>query len=180
MRVVLHRPWSQIRTICERRRATAQVVLARLLAELPAGSRESSLIVECKARDLLDAIDGDLELRSNLRDPAAALEHALLYMHDNGVVELDKGRSVFRSAMTIQTDPQALKRRFGGGLCAAAGVLPRAHAADARDARVRAAGRRRRRTRRAAGGRLLLNAEAALRARVLQGQGGSPEARDHR
>jgi len=113
MRVVLHRPWSQIRTICERRRATAQVMLSRLVAELPAGSRESSLIVECKSRNLIDAINGDLELRSNLTDPAAAVEHALLYMHDNGVVELDKGRSVFRSAMTIQTDPDALKRHFG-------------------------------------------------------------------
>ena len=91
----------------------AQVVLARLLAELPAGARESSLIVECKARDLLDAIDADIDLRSNLRDPAAALESALLYMHENRVVELDRGRSVFRSAMTILTDPVALKRRFG-------------------------------------------------------------------
>jgi ATP-dependent DNA helicase RecQ len=36
----------------------------------------------------------------------------LLYLHENRVVELDKGRSVFRSAMTIQTDPDALKRRF--------------------------------------------------------------------
>jgi ATP-dependent DNA helicase RecQ len=63
LRVVLHRPWSQIRTICERRRATAQVVLARLLLAVPAGSRESSFIVECKARDLLDAIDADLDLK---------------------------------------------------------------------------------------------------------------------
>jgi len=112
LRVVLHRPWPQIRTICERRRATAHVVLARLLSELPAGSRESSLIVECKARELLDAIDADLDLKSTLRDPAAALEHALLYLHDNRVLELDKGRSVFRSAMTIQTDPAQTKRRF--------------------------------------------------------------------
>ena len=112
LRVVLHRPWSQIRTICERRRATAQVVLAKLLAELPAGSRETSLIVECKARDLLDAIDADLDLKTSLRDPAAAMEHALLYMHDNRVLELDKGRSVFRSAMTIQIDPADGKRRF--------------------------------------------------------------------
>lgn len=85
MRVTLHRPWSQIKEICERRRAVAQVVLAPA-AELPAGARESSLIVECKARDLLDAIDADIDLRSNLRDPAAALESALLYMHENRVV----------------------------------------------------------------------------------------------
>ena len=76
------------------RRATAQVKLTKLLSELPDGSRESSLIVECKARDLLDAIDADLDLKTTLRDPATALEHALLYMHDNRVLELDKGRSV--------------------------------------------------------------------------------------
>ena len=112
LRVTLHRPWSQIRTICELRRSVAQVLLARLLVELPAGARESSLIVECKARDLLDAIDDDIVLKGSVRDPATALESALLYMHENKVVELDKGRSVFRSAMTIKTDPVALKRRF--------------------------------------------------------------------
>jgi len=112
LRIVLHRPWAQIRTICQRRRAVAQVVLTRLLAELPAGTRESGLIVECKARELLDAIDADLELKSILRDPVTALEHSLLYLHENHVVELDKGRSVFRSAMTIQTEPTAMKRRF--------------------------------------------------------------------
>jgi ATP-dependent DNA helicase RecQ len=112
LRVTLRRPWAQIRKICELRRGVAQVVLTRLLAELPAGAREAGLIVECKARDLLDAIDSDMVLKGSLRDPALALEHALLYLHENRVVELDKGRSVFRSAMTIQTDAEALKRRF--------------------------------------------------------------------
>ena len=112
LRVVLHRPWSQIRTICERRRATAQVVLARLLAELPSGVKGVQPHRRVQGRDLLDAIDADLDLKATLRDPAAALEHALLYMHDNRVLELDRGRSVFRSAMTIQTDPAEGKRRF--------------------------------------------------------------------
>ncbi|MEO8279268.1 MAG: RecQ family ATP-dependent DNA helicase [Ideonella sp.] len=112
LRVVLHRPWQQIRMICERRRAVAQVVLARLLQTLPEGTREGNLIIECKARELMDAISADLDLRSTLRDPAIALEHALLYLHENGVLELDKGRSVFRSAMTIKVDPAAQKRRF--------------------------------------------------------------------
>ena len=112
LQIVLRRPWAKIREICERRRAVAQVVLARLLADLPAGTRESSLIIECKARDLLDAMDADLDLRGTLRDPPTALEHALLYMHENKVIELDRGRAVFRSAMTIRTDPAALKRRF--------------------------------------------------------------------
>ncbi len=112
LRVVLHRPWQQIRMICERRRAVAQIVLARLLQALPEGTREGNLIIECKARELMDAIAADLELRSTLREPAIALEHALLYLHENRVLELDKGRSVFRSAMTIKVDPAAQKRRF--------------------------------------------------------------------
>ena len=112
LRITLHRPWSQIRSICERRRAVAQVVLQRLMQELPEGAREAGLIVECKARDLLDAIEGDLELRGTLKEPAVALEHALLYMHENKVLDLDKGRSVFRSAMTIRMDPDSAKRRF--------------------------------------------------------------------
>lgn len=112
LRITLHRPWSQIRSICERRRGVAQVVLKRLMQELPDGVREAGLIVECKARDLLDAIEGDIELRSTLKEPAIALEHALLYMHENKVLDLDKGRSVFRSAMTIRIDPESTKRRF--------------------------------------------------------------------
>jgi ATP-dependent DNA helicase RecQ len=112
LRITLHRPWSQIRSICERRRAVAQVVLRRLMQELPEGTRESGLIVECKARDLIDAIEGDIELRGTLKEPAVALEHALLYMHENKVLDLDKGRSVFRSAMTLRIDPDSAKRRF--------------------------------------------------------------------
>jgi ATP-dependent DNA helicase RecQ len=112
LRVTLERSWSQIREICARRRAVAQVVLQRLLAELPTGARGASLIVECKSRDLFDAMDSDVELMGTIKDQAMALEHALLYLHENKVVELDKGRSVFRSAMTIQTDPDRLKQTF--------------------------------------------------------------------
>lgn len=112
LQITLHRPWKQIREICDRRRAVAQAVLKRLIQELPEGTREAGLIVECKAKDLLDAIEGDMVLMGNLKDPAIALEHALLYMHENKVLDLDKGRSVFRSAMTIRVDAEAAKRKF--------------------------------------------------------------------
>ena len=112
LRVVLHRPWQSIREICERRRAVARVVLTSLLAKVPAGVKQADYIVECRAKELLDAIDVDLELRSTIREPATALEHALLYLHETGVIQLDKGRAIFRAAMTIEMTGDGSKRRF--------------------------------------------------------------------
>jgi ATP-dependent DNA helicase RecQ len=110
--VTVHRPWRQIREICELRRAVSQVILGHLLRQIPSESREASHRIECKAKDLLDAIEQDLQLKGVIREPATALEHALLYMHENKVLELDKGRSVFRSAMTISVDRSPGKSRF--------------------------------------------------------------------
>lgn len=109
LRVTLRRPWSQIRRICELRRAVAQVTLNRLLAEIPDGVKGACL-VECKAQALIDALNDDLALKALLREPAVALEHALLYLHQTRVLELDKGRSVFRSAMTIQMEEDTSRR----------------------------------------------------------------------
>ncbi|MCK9517035.1 MAG: RecQ family ATP-dependent DNA helicase [Ottowia sp.] len=109
LRVTLRRPWPQIRRICALRRAVAQVTLNRLLAEIPDGARGACL-VECKAQALLDALDNDLALKTQLREPDVALEHALLYMHQTRVLELDKGRSVFRSAMTLQMAEDSSRR----------------------------------------------------------------------
>ena len=50
-------------------------------------------------------MQSDLELAAALREPAIALEQALLYLHETEVLDLDKGRTVFRSAMTIQLVP---------------------------------------------------------------------------
>ncbi len=112
LRVTLHRPWSQVRVICERRRAAARVVLASLLDRVPPGTRQANFVVECKSRELLEAIDGNIALAGMLRDPVIALEQALLYLHENGIVQLDKGRAVFRAAMTIEINAGAAKRRF--------------------------------------------------------------------
>jgi len=102
LRVRVQRPWSQVREITEKRRAAAQVILRTLLAKVPEGVRSADAIVECKAGELLDALANDLEIAAQLRDPAIALEQALLYLHETEVLILDKGRTVFRSAMTIK------------------------------------------------------------------------------
>ncbi len=112
LRIELHRSWRNIREICERRRAVAGVVLARLMSKMPAELRQANYLVECKAAELLEAIDADLDLRGSITDPATALEHALLYLHETGVIQLDRGRAVFRAAMTIEMTGEDPKRRF--------------------------------------------------------------------
>ena len=112
LRVRVTLPWDQIRSITAQRRAAAGVVLEALLGKLPASLQSADAIVECKAGELVAALQADLELAPQLEDPAAALEQALLYLHETGVLILDKGRTVFRSAMTIRLLPQEGRRRF--------------------------------------------------------------------
>ncbi|MCD6679850.1 MAG: RecQ family ATP-dependent DNA helicase [Burkholderiaceae bacterium] len=112
LRIELHRSWQNIREICDRRRAVSRVVLACLMSKVPADTRQANYLVECKAKELLEAIDADLDLRGSLHEPATALEHALLYLHETGVIQLDKGRAVFRAAMTIEMTGEDPKRRF--------------------------------------------------------------------
>src|SRR5690606_8550640 len=112
LRVELYRTWPNIREICDRRRAVASVVLACLLSKVPAETRQANYLVECRAQELLDAIDADLDLRVSVWEPSTALEHALLYLHETGVIQLDKGRAVFRAAMTIKMAEDDPKRRF--------------------------------------------------------------------
>jgi ATP-dependent DNA helicase RecQ len=102
LRVRVQRPWSQIREITQKRQAASRVLLQALLAKLPDGLRSADAIVECKAGELLQALTDDLDVKSRLTDLAAALEQALLYLHDTEVLILDKGRTVFRSAMTLR------------------------------------------------------------------------------
>lgn len=110
--VRVHRPWSQIREITEKRRAVAQVLLDTLLAKLPTDLKSADAIVECKAGELTGALQSDLELASRILDYDTAIEQGLLYLHQTGVVILDKGRTVFRSAMTIRVLRKDPKDRF--------------------------------------------------------------------
>ncbi|MBA2594707.1 MAG: RecQ family ATP-dependent DNA helicase, partial [Gammaproteobacteria bacterium] len=95
-RVRVRRPWRQIREITEMRRAVAQVLLRALCAKLPPGLQSADAIVECKARDLTDALRSDLDVAARLRDPDRAIEQGLLYLHETEVLILDQGRTVFR------------------------------------------------------------------------------------
>jgi ATP-dependent DNA helicase RecQ len=73
--------------------------------------RGVDLRVECKIGDLAHALKSDLEIGPQLKDDLTAIDAGLLYLHDNGALILDRGKSVFRSAMTIRIYPEE-KRGF--------------------------------------------------------------------
>ena len=101
VRVTLQRNWKALAETAERRRNAAQRLLDHLLGCLPPGSRGTDLLAETTLGKLLDALRSDLELKARVKDPEKLLDRALLWLHEQEVVRLNKGLAVFRPAMSI-------------------------------------------------------------------------------
>ena len=106
----LQRSWQAIERTGSLRRAAAARLLDRLVAGLPGGTRGADLLVTTTLGQLLSAIQGDMLLMAEVKDADKLRDHALLWLHDQGVIRLNKGLAVFRPAMTIRLG--AGKRRF--------------------------------------------------------------------
>ncbi len=100
VQVTLRREWSDLDKLATRRRDGAKRLLESLLASLPPGSRGTDLLVETTLGKLLGAITNDLFLKS--KKPEKLLDRALLWLHEQEVICLQKGLAVFRPAMTIK------------------------------------------------------------------------------
>ena len=101
VRMILQRNWKALAETAERRRTAAQRLLDHLLGCLPPGSRGTDLLAETTLGKLLDALRSDLELKARVKDPEKLLDRALLWLHEQEVVRLNKGLAVFRPAMSI-------------------------------------------------------------------------------
>ncbi|MGB5639677.1 MAG: helicase-related protein, partial [Sedimenticolaceae bacterium] len=111
VQVTLQRDWRDLDTTAKLRRAGAAALLNQLLSTLPEGARGNDLLAETTLGKLRQAIDEDLTLRSaNIRDPAKLIDYALLWLHEQEVIRLNKGMAVFRPAMTINLSDE--KRGF--------------------------------------------------------------------
>jgi ATP-dependent DNA helicase RecQ len=111
-RVKLRRSWQQIREISDKRSAISQILLNFFLGKLPGEMRGADLLVESRAGELCEVLRNDIGLAGQIRDEAKALEQGLLYLDRIKAIHLDRGRTVFRSAMTIHVFAEELKRRF--------------------------------------------------------------------
>ncbi|WP_256996395.1 RecQ family ATP-dependent DNA helicase [Methylococcus capsulatus] len=108
--VTLQRRWSALEKTARLRRIAAQRLLEHLLACLPPGTRGTDLLAETTLGKLTAAMEGDLMLKAEMKNPPKLLQTALLWLHDQDVIRLNKGFTVFRAAMTIRLAPD--KRGF--------------------------------------------------------------------
>ena len=113
VRVTLQRSWKALAETASRRRNAAERLLDHLLGCLPPGTRGTDLLAETTLGKLMQALKADLALKAKVADPeklAKLLDRALLWLHEQEVVRLNKGLAVFRPAMTIRLDED--RRRF--------------------------------------------------------------------
>ena len=100
--VTLQRKWKNLEKTAEIRRAGAQILLNHLLDSLPKGSRGTDLLAETTLGKLLTAVQSDLVLKSEITRPDKLVDRALLWLHEQDIIRLNKGMTVFRQAMTIR------------------------------------------------------------------------------
>lgn len=100
----LQREWDKLEDGMRARHSAAGLLLAALLAALPDGRRQGlDLLAETTLGELKAVLDGDLVLKQGRRDgdTSRLLDRTLLWLHEQEVIRLNKGLSVFRSAMTL-------------------------------------------------------------------------------
>ena len=103
-KITLQRSWKALAATALRRRTAAQSLLDHLLSCLPTGIRGTDLLAETTLGKLMEALKSDLELKAKVADAeklAKLLDRALLWLHEQEVVRLNKGLAVFRPAMSI-------------------------------------------------------------------------------
>ena len=101
----LQRSWDALARTAEVRRLGAAVLLRALIALLPSGKRGHDLRVETSIGALSEALEADLEVRSAARDAGRLLDRSLLWLHEQEVITLARGLTVFRPAMSIEIKP---------------------------------------------------------------------------
>ncbi len=111
----LHRDYhSLLQTVRIRQLAAAAALQVIVGTITPTAKANASLLVEFTLEKVITGLKTDLLLLPQLRDPLAAAERALTFMHEQGVIELQQGLAVFRQAMTIHINEEAKGKRYSG------------------------------------------------------------------
>lgn len=105
--VTVLRPCRTVDRTSELRHAAAAILLMHLTGRLDKGARGKDLQVETTHGALLAAVTQDAVLKaSGLSDMTKLMARALLWLHEQEFLNLGKGLTVFRPAMTVNIDPK--------------------------------------------------------------------------
>ena len=99
---------SVVDLLAARRRKAAQVLLSFLEDKVRTDgdkSRGKDIEVETTMGELIAAITADLELARESKHPQKLMDRALLWMHEQTVISLGSGLTIFRPAMTVDLNP---------------------------------------------------------------------------
>ncbi len=99
--VTLRRSWNDLALAARLRREAAGHLLEHLLGCLPEKSRGVDLLAETTFGKLVEAIESDMILKSRIKRTDKLMDRALPWLHEQDVIRLNKGLTVFRPAMTI-------------------------------------------------------------------------------
>ena len=102
VQVTLGRTWADLKKTAQLRRDAAACLLNHLLDGLPSGSRGVDLLAETTLGKLLKALDSDIMLKQEMKNPNKLMERALLWLHELEIIRLNQGLVVFRPAMTVR------------------------------------------------------------------------------
>ncbi len=105
--VRLTRSWAAIAATADLRGQAAQVLLRHLIGKAVKGARGKDIQVETTMGALQDALSSDAFVREGAKDLPRLMQRALLWMHEQGVLTLGRGMTVFRPAMTVHLPPKA-------------------------------------------------------------------------
>jgi ATP-dependent DNA helicase RecQ len=113
-KVKLHRDWEALIKTAQLRSSLAGTLLRAIIAKVPDSTTPSAeILVAFSLDDLIAALKEDLFLSGQVKNELAAIERALMFMHEQKVITLQQGLAVFRQAMTIRLLEQ--KRRYTKG-----------------------------------------------------------------
>jgi ATP-dependent DNA helicase RecQ len=119
--VRLQRNWGAIKKTAQLRRDVAYVILKALLAkaEKEAGvageAAPGDVTLSVSSNELSGAVLADITLRPEIKNPLAAVDRALMFLHEHKAITLQGGLAIMRQAMTIRLKVEDRARRYTMG-----------------------------------------------------------------
>jgi len=112
-RVRVQRSWPQIKELAGRRCRVSCHILDLLLGKIPPDSPAAGdVLVDFTFEEIEQRIKADASLFHQIKDLLMAIERGLMFLHEQQIIVLQQGLSVFRSAMTVKVHPDQRGRKY--------------------------------------------------------------------